>query len=280
MNKLFLALFVLSLSSPNLYSQSMEEKAIPIEKYWVQKHNGNLAAEMKGYLKALKVTNYEASDEVPCPQVKIPIKDASKYGIPTQEKSWGGTDTLGSIGRVEAEGKVFIIADYPGQGEYPYPTCNVYLKTRAGFELLFHTTNAEFLTIGKNSPVFLVVGSQYGDGFDTTLYTLKKDNPSGENTISLYGRKTLKVDLYLKNELRMYIWQEGSVGYKNFGPDGVVVLKSTAEMPGEVTTLIAKKLHEDESDVAGDLTGPWGNLVSLYKWNGSKFETLGTYYDR
>src|SRR5208337_375147 len=101
------------------------------------------------------------------------------------------------------------------------------------YELLFMVDAAQFITLGKNSPVFLKVGIQNDDGYGTNLYTVKKDPAKTAVYESKTAVKTLKADSYLKNELKLFAWQEGYVCFKDLNNDGIVeiIVKSVARMP-------------------------------------------------
>ncbi len=262
------------------FSPSQDEKVAIFMQLWIQKHNDAIPGEVIGYIKPLLHTDPEDTDEKVFPVTSLDVDDASKYNIPDSLDD--GTD-LTDLSQAETAGQTFLIADYGSDEENEDSTngANVYIKIGTQYELLFMAEAAQFITLGKNSPVFLKIGIQNDEGYSTSLYTVKKDPAKTAVYESKTAVKTLKADLYLKNELKLFAWQEGYVCFKDLNNDGIVeiIAKSVARIPEEAREIIGRKFSINSNDMSTKYSGSWGEIISIYKWDGSKFKDLGDYYD-
>ena len=262
------------------FSPNQDEKVAIFMQLWVQKHNDSVPAKVMDYIKPLLHSDPEDTDENEFPAASLDLDNASEYNIPDSLND--GTE-LTSLSQAETGGQTFLIAGYGSDtgNEDDSNATNVYIKIGTQYELLFMADTAQFITLGKNSPVFLKVGFQYNDGYGTSLYTVKKEPAKTAVFESNAANKTLKADLYLKSELKLYAWQEGYVCFKDLNNDGLVeiIVKSVARMPEEAKEIIAKKFNISLIDMAAKYAGPWGEMISIYEWDGSKFKDLGDYYD-
>lgn len=284
MKSLFLAVTILAffISFSQSFGETDAEKILVIENNWVQQHDCKIPEGLRSEIKRLLTTGNPSSAPEAYPSEKVPITDALKFGIPTNENK---VCKLEELRKADIDGSVFLIADYRSHKIDPQDDehiSSVYIKFEDNQKLLFRENRCRLVSLGKNSPVFLEVENYCADGYGTALYSFKKGSLKKPPVFDKKAKgEILKAGYYLEKVLGFYIWQEGQFQYFKMDKDDnlEVVVKSTAEIPGELISIISKKLNWTYAEVSGDLTGPWGNVVSVYKWNGEKFENLADYYD-
>jgi hypothetical protein len=257
-----------------------------VARVWVAQHNDKLDSDTQEYAKKINPNKpYFALASIHRKVVKmkaLALTRAEALGVPTEVKHDNGDPTpLSALYEVKSSGQTLLIADYTDEYDALLSTTDIFIKIGLEFKPLFHgegfPKSARLISIGKDAPRFFEVGT-YDGGSQVvkTLYTFDEDALQKLPQDVYDDIRAVKTANYIKQQLQVTSTLEGYLLYKDVDKSGLlsVVNVTRVDLPDDLKAKLKSTYGQDENGQAGFTR----KTLTVYKWDGDKFTSLGDYF--
>jgi hypothetical protein len=257
-----------------------------VARVWVSQHNEKLDPDFLGYAKKINSNKpYYALSSLHRKVVKMKpllLSRAEALGVPSEAKHENGDpSSITGLYELKLLGQTLLVADYTDEYDALLSTTDIYMKIGLEFKPLFHgegfPNSARVITLGKDAPFFIEVGT-YDGGSQVvkTLYTFDEEALQKLPQDIYDDIRAVKTSNYVKQTLQVTSTLEGYLLYKDVDKSGLlsVVNVTRVDLPDDLKTKLKQTYGQDENGQAGFTR----KTLTVYKWDGSKFQSQGDYY--
>ncbi len=257
-----------------------------VARVWVAQHNDKLDPDFQDAAKKINPNKpYFALGSIHRKIVRmkrLALTRAEALGVLTETKHDNGDPTpLSGLFEVKTLGQKLLIADYTDEYDALHSSTDIYIKIGLEFKPLFHGEGfpycARIITIGKDAPLFIEVGT-YDGGSQVvkTLYTFDEDALQKLPQDIYDDIRAVKPTNYVKQQLQVTSTLEGYLLYKDVDKSGLlsVVNVTRVDLPDDLKAKLKSTYAQDENGQAGFTR----KTLTVYKWDGDKFTSQGDFY--
>ncbi len=257
-----------------------------VARVWVAQHNEKLDPDTQGYAKKINPNKpYFALSSLHRKVVKMKpllLSRAEALGVPSEAKHDNGDPTpITGLYELKVLGQTFLVADYTDEYDALLSTTDIYMKIGLEFKPLFHgegfPNSARVITLGQDAPFFIEVGT-YDGGSQVvkTLYTFDTDALQKLSQDIYDDIRAVKTSNYVKQQLQLTSTLEGYLLYKDVDKSGLLSLVNVTrvDLPEDLKAKLKETYGQDENGQAGFTR----KTLTVYKWDGSKFQSQGDFY--